>query len=1029
MLIRPLPLASRGALTVTPVLSMLAMGMLAMGMLALASCAKPPADAMVSGANSGPALDLGKNTANETCSLQQGGTNSDIFCGSYLEPAGQVETPTGASDPVAFLSGGPWRTSFESRFTCSSPVPTTVFGSPGATLACTRRQGGWQQSVLAVAIGGKLYVADGVKPIGTLLPTAIGVMAGTVPANPAKAVDTSGLETQRQAVQALNIQGAGAIAEVQRQMERGSLENRRGNYAAAESAYRAAISIQERIVGPNNPALAIPLAREGLQISNQGRYGEAEKVFARAAQLAAQPSQIDPLVKPTVANMQALDLLNRNKPTQALPLLDQAEQGFLAEVPPDAMRPRELTNRSVHNGVERLAQEAQDLAVMSNPTANEALNGVIETRRYKAIALGELGRNAEADAELQQAASLYTGRDPRLTARFYRTVGMVGGTDATDTSDLRRAVDSFARGQPNTIPMAQTQLLHAARLAAGGDYSDALAECRSAATILGALKGGVEAELLIPCFDALNTRVDKDGQPVLAEMFALSQLAQGSITSRQIALATARLAESARDPKVADAITAYDTASDRLETLYRRRLELGTEKANAAQAKDLDDQIQKALATQREAGEARQAAAPGFAALVQESVSAADVQALLQPNEALATMVMGPNEGWTLLIRKDSISAGRIEGGASKIDPLVKRFRAGMELGRDNRPPAFDTAAALGLYQASLGPVQAAISGVTTLTVAPAGSLLAVPFAALLTGPASADNLGKAPFLIQTTAISHVPSAASFVNLRKGAKTVQAANPWFGMGDFKPPTLKQAVATFPVDTCGESARELASLPPLPGAQRELEVARQLEGAPVSDQLLGANFTAQNVEKAPLKDFRILHFATHAILPGELRCQAEPAVLTSTPPNAPTAAGAMLTASMIQQLNLDAELVILAACNTGGENGGGAGESLSGLARAFFFAGARSLLVTHWDANDATTTYLTALFLAALRADPEAGPAMALATSQRRMLAEAVGDRSPQAHPYYWAVEALIGGRGGSAPAAHVASSAGRGAGG
>ena len=61
-----------------------------------------------------------------------------------------------------------------------------------------------------------------------------------------------------------------------------------------------------------------------------------------------------------------------------------------------------------------------------------------------------------------------------------------------------------------------------------------------------------------------------------------------------------------------------------------------------------------------------------------------------------------------------------------------------------------------------------------------------------------------------------------------------------------------------------------------------------------------------------------------------------------------------------------ELVILAACNTGGENGGGAGESLSGLARAFFFAGARSLLVTHWDANDATTTYLTALFLAALR---------------------------------------------------------------
>ncbi len=84
------------------------------------------------------------------------------------------------------------------------------------------------------------------------------------------------------------------------------------------------------------------------------------------------------------------------------------------------------------------------------------------------------------------------------------------------------------------------------------------------------------------------------------------------------------------------------------------------------------------------------------------------------------------------------------------------------------------------VYQASLGPVQAAISGVTTLTVAPAGSLLAVPFAALLTGPRQRRQpRRKAPFLIHGTDghSSHAPSAASFVNLRKGAKTVQAANP------------------------------------------------------------------------------------------------------------------------------------------------------------------------------------------------------------------------------------------------------------
>ncbi|MBS0644116.1 MAG: CHAT domain-containing protein [Proteobacteria bacterium] len=986
------------------------LGLAAAAALALVACSKPPADVYVGSARSGQALDLGKNTANEACSLQQGANNAEIFCGSYLEPAGRVDTQTTTADPSAFLGSSPWRSSFDSRFLCGSPTSTTVLGAPAATLSCTRRQGGWQQVVLATSIDGKMFVADGVRPVESVLPKAIGVVAGKVSASPAAALD-SGLEAQRSASQAVNIQGAGAIAEVQRQMQRGAMENRRGNYAAAESAYRAAISIQERIVGADNPALAVPVAREALQVSNQGRYAEADRLFARAEKLVSQRNQIDPLARPMVADMRALDLLNRDKPAEALPLLKQAEQGFLKLVPPDALRPRARNNRVARTTAERLAQEAEDMSIMSDPTANQALNSVIETRRYQAIALAEMGRTQDAEAALQSAADLYAGRDPRLAARFYRTVGMGLGDAGVrgDAADLQRAVDNFNRGQPGTMPLAETQLLHAARLAAAGSYSSALPECRSAAKTLGTLKGGVEPALLIPCLDALNTEVARGGQPVLAEMFALSQLAQGSITSRQIALAAARLAESARDPKVADAINAYDAATAKLETLYRRRLELGGDK-DSTSAKALDEEIRKAVAAQRDAGEARQAASPGFAALVQESVSAADVQALLGPDEAVATMVVGPNEGWTLLIRKDSISAGRISGGAAKLDGMVKAFRDAMELGRDNRPHAFNIAAARGIYDAVLAPVQSGLSGVNALTVAPAGSLLSVPFAALLTGPAEDSNLSAAPFLIKQYAISHVPSAASFVNLRKGAKTVQARNPWFGMGDFKPPSLKQAMATFPVDACGDSAKALASLPPLPGAVRELEVARQLEGAAARDQLLGMAFTSQAVLKAPLKNFRIVHFATHAILPGELRCQAEPAVLTSTPPNAPNASAAMLTASQIQQMELDAELVILAACNTGGANGA-AGESLSGLARAFFFAGARSLLVTHWEANDATTLYLTALFLGNLNASPQAGPAMALANAQRRMLSESVGERAVQAHPYYWAVAALIGGRG------------------
>jgi CHAT domain-containing protein len=661
-----------------------------------------------------------------------------------------------------------------------------------------------------------------------------------------------------------------------------------------------------------------------------------------------------------------------------------------------------------------MAQAAADTSLVADQSSSDALNGLIEVRRYRAIALSALGRESEAQAALKGARDLYAGRDPRLVARFFRTVGMstsLSGDGGYASSQLGAAVNEFALAQPNSVPLAETQLLRSARLAGQGNYADALQACRAAAKILESLKTGEAPSLLTPCLHALSLEAVHGGQPVLSEMFALSQLARSGITSQQIALAAARLAEGARDPKVATAIRQYDTASEKLETLYKQRNDMTSDKTNTAAVTAMDDEIRKAQEAQHDAGQARQEAAPGFDALVQDSVSASEVQALLQPAEAIAVIVIGKDEGWTLLLRRHSISAGRIDGGATRIDKLVKRFRTSMDLRSDNRPPPFDTDAAQQLYAAVLQPVADGLKGVTALTVAPSGSLLSVPFAALLTGPATAGNLNQAPFLIRSMTISHVPSAASFVNLRQGAKIIKATRPWFGMGDFKAPTLRQATASFPSESCGDSARELADLPQLPGARKELEVARQLLGADQSDQLLGSAFTAKNVMAKDLTDYRIIHFATHAILPGELRCQTEPAVLTSTAPDAPNAAGALLTASEIELMHLDAEMVILAACNTGGEGGSGAGESLSGLARSFFFAGARSLLVTHWDANDETTTYLTALFLQALRANPDAGPAMALALAQRRMLDESVGERAGQADPYYWAVEALIGGRG------------------
>jgi CHAT domain-containing protein len=113
------------------------------------------------------------------------------------------------------------------------------------------------------------------------------------------------------------------------------------------------------------------------------------------------------------------------------------------------------------------------------------------------------------------------------------------------------------------------------------------------------------------------------------------------------------------------------------------------------------------------------------------------------------------------------------------------------------------------------------------------------------------------------------------------------------------------------------------------------------------------------------------------------------------------------------MDLDADTVILSACNSGGPGGGAAGESLSGLARSFFYAGARSLMVTHWSVNDQAAAYLVAVTLQRYRAAPNDGIASAMRAAQLGILDDAGKSLLlAYAHPFYWAAFALIGEGGG-----------------
>jgi CHAT domain-containing protein len=891
---------------------------------------------------------------------------------------------------------------------------------------------------MVAVVDGKGWYADGVLPALPVMERAIGVLSGRVRAEAASQSQSSAADSQLASRLAAAAFTSGDVGAYEQLVKEAARANQAENFAGAEDAYRAALALQEKALGANNPNIVSTLLNLALQISNQGRWSEADGLFARADRLAA--GAADASQKARLLHYEALHQLNQGKREAALKLLDRADPAYASLLPPEVLKARPAAARSTINQLGALGNSGMlDTGnLLTDVSTRSALMGLIEVRRYKAIVLRGLGRTAESQQDLASARQLAAANGLRqavVRARMDRTAAAMDASldePARAATTFAAAAAAFATSLPDSRPVAETELLRAGQLLRADRPDAALAICQGGVKLLRQLKIGTEAKLLDPCLDAYAKAAqsrDKAGddpgaQKLLVEMFEAAQLSQGGVTSQQIAQATARLSENARDPKVAEAIKARQDAANGLADLYRERdreeqarnpapraaapgVALPTASAPPVVSAELDAKIAKAQADVANADAALQAAAPNFGQLVQQVAPASQVFAVMAPNEGFVSISLSADGGWSFLLRDGHVYVAHIDGGTPRMAKLVKAIRASIE-SDTGQPPPFNVAASRELYDATLGGLAAGTKGMTSLVVAPAGPLLSVPFELLLTGPADPDHLGTAPFLLRKMEIAHVPAAANFVSLRKIAGGSRAQQPWFGFGDFHPVTLAQARASY-TGGCSDSAALFAGLPLLPYAKRELEAARQILAASASDELLGTAFTAPAVLKTALKNYRILHFATHALLPTDLHCQSESAIVTSAPLGAKNAAGALLTASEVTGLDLDADLVILSACNSGGPGGGAAGESLSGLARSFFYAGARALLVTHWEVNDQAAAYLVAVTLQRYRADPGLGFAGALRAAQLAML-DGAGHDLPAAiaHPFYWAPFALIG---------------------
>ena len=199
---------------------------------------------------------------------------------------------------------------------------------------------------------------------------------------------------------------------------------------------------------------------------------------------------------------------------------------------------------------------------------------------------------------------------------------------------------------------------------------------------------------------------------------------------------------------------------------------------------------------------------------------------------------------------------------------------------------------------------------------------------------------------------------------------------------------------------------------LPETADELCAIAQSAGASANAVNLAERATENRIktlsQQGHLADAKIIEIATHGLLAREAKylgfSKAEPGLILTPPKIATTRDDGFLSASEIATLKLNADWVIMSACNTAGGNGEGNGQALSGLARAFFYAGARALLVSHWYVDSNAAVSLTTGALSALKTEPQIGRAEAL----RRSMISLIDKREYYAHPSYWAPFIVVG---------------------
>lgn len=820
------------------------------------------------------------------------------------------------------------------------------------------------------------------------------------------------------------------------------LMRRMGRLDEAEQDYEQAIAIQAAALGPDHPDVAADLANLAYVLRMQGQFDQAEALLRRALAIrvralppghpdiaATQVSLGDVLQAEgrsgdaETAYLQALAIqqkaLGPRHPSVAITLNDLAALYRTANRIPEAAanytRALEIQKAVLPPGDPDIAITLGNIADVLAfegrfDDADKMQRQALEIRQHAlgphhplvATSLGNLAKLRRLQRKLGEAEGLQRQVvDIRLAA-----YGPDNPDVAQDYSDLAEILSDEGHTKPALEAMRKATAIYRARNA-GADQqtpADADAERKAARFIFVNHVYMLEA--------AMRKASPRQAKALLAESFEVAQLAQnwsvGAVVQQmaaRFATGTSDLAKLVRQQHdTLDQVAKVDAALDQTALLPPEKQDHAQLDALRNQRSSLDD-------TLNSLGTIIQQRFPEYSAATSlEPVTLEQIQHLLHPDEALISYLLGGDATFIWVVRPHGASLVKAPIGQQALLDMVRQLRAGLDpavYANTGRMPIYDTGLAYRFYKAVLAPARPKLGNASRLLMIADGPLQALPMNVLVLSPTKKLKPGVAPdyrkvdWLIRHYATAVLPSTSSLRALRSFARAPAADQPFIGVGD---PELGQPLRRSAIKKVkGVDVRLVNRLVPLPETANELRQIAGILKSPPDRVIVGENATLSKIRGLDLSQYRVVAFATHGLITGELHGLTEPAIVLTPDPE--HGDNGLLRASEIAQLHFNADWVVLSACNTAASDGTIGAEGFSGLAKAFFYAGTRALVVSNWPVNSAASVQLTTNSVGMAASHRGVGKADALRHSMLQLLGKG---NVFFAHPMMWAPFVVVG---------------------